>query len=341
MEEEKKEVPLVVARKLASIQEISSVTSINNDLDLVKVLGWQIVVRKNDFKLNEKVVYFEIDSQLPDWFNELEMSDYKSKSSMIAGVLSQGIVKPITCLKNYEKYKIGDDISEEIDVKKYDDEGKLISAKENKEFPISIVPKTDEPRIQSEPRYIDTFKGKAYVATLKYDGTSSTFLLDPINKKELWVTSRNKLLEKGKKESNTYYYVANKYKLAEKLAKFPEYAIQGEVYGPDIQNNPFMIKDKQLAVFNIMSLTQNRCLDYDEMVDVCKEMGLPYAETVERGESFNYTIDELLEKAKGVYVGTQNNREGLVFRLAKFWDTPGIRASFKVINNDYLQIKNK
>lgn len=335
MEEEKKEAPLVIARKLASVQLISVVSSINDDLDLVKVLGWQVVVLKNQFKQGDKIVYFEIDAKLPDWFTELEMDDYRSRTSVIAGVLSQGIIKPVTCIKDHEKYQIGDDVSEILDVGKYDDEGKIISSRENKEFPISIVPKTDEPRIQSEPRYLEVFKGKAFVATLKYDGTSGTFLLDPKNNKELWVASRNKIVGKGK-EGGQYLAIAEKYKLAEKLMKFPDYAIQGEVYGAGIQKNPFNIKEKRLAVFNIKSLSQNRCLDYDELVEACKILELPYAEAVLRGDSFNFTVDELLEIAKGKYKDTENNREGIVFRLAKYWDTPGIRASFKVINNEYL-----
>ncbi len=339
MEEEKKEVPLVVARKLASIQEISSITPLNNDLEIAKVLGWQVVIRKNEFKSGEKIVYFEIDTQLPEWFNEMEMSDYKSKTSLIAGILSQGIIKPITCLKNNEKYKIGDDISEEMNVRKYDDEEKLMSVKENKEFPIYLVPKSDEPRIQSEPRYLEVFKGKPFVATLKYDGTSSTFMIDPTNNKELWVASRNKLLEKGKKESGSYYSIADKYKIAQKLAKFPDYAIQGEIYGAGIQKNPLMVKDKHLAVFTIYSLSQNRCLDYDEMIEACNKLELPYVEAVFRGDNFNFSVEELLEKVKGVYKNTENPREGLVFRLEKYWDTPSLRASFKVVNNDYL-LKN-
>ena len=335
MEEEKKEAPLVVARKLASVQLISSITPLNDQLDIVKVLGWQVVTLKNDFKPGDKIVYFEIDSKLPEWFTELEMDDYRAKTSVIAGVISQGIIKPITCVKDHEKYQVGDDLSEVLEVGKYDDEGKIISAKENKEFPISVVPKTDEPRIQSEPRYLEVFKGKSFVASLKYDGTSGTFLLDPTNKKDLWVASRNKLVAKGK-QGGEYWAIAEKYKLAQKLQKFPDLAIQGEVYGAGIQKNPFKLKEKRLAVFTIKSLSLNRCLDYDEMVETCKELDLPYAEAIVRGDNFNFSLDELIELAKGKYQDTENEREGLVFRLAKYWDTPCIRASFKVINNDYL-----
>jgi len=224
-----------------------------------------------------------------------------------------------------------------LDVQKYDDEGALISVSENKEFPIFLIPKTDEPRIQSEPRYLEVFKGKAYYACLKYDGTSSSFLLDQEKKDDLWVCSRNKLLPKAKKDA--YCQIAEKYKLLEKLLKNPDLAIQGEVYGPGIQKNPFEIKDKCLAVFTIYSLSQKRCFDYEEMVEICKKLDLPVVEVVDKGDNFDYDIDGLLEKAKGCYGSTKNPREGIVYRLAKYWDSPTCRASFKVINNEYL-IKN-
>lgn len=339
--EESKETPLVIARKLASVQEIASLTFLNDDLEIAKILGWQIVVRKGEFQPNQKVIYFEIDTQLPEWFIEHEMTDYKSKTSIIAGALSQGIIKPITCLQENENYKVGDDVSEVLNVKKYDDEGQLLSVQENKEFPIYLVPKTDEPRIQSEPRYIDIFKGKPYVATVKYDGTSSTFMIDPTNVKNLWVASRNKLLVKGAKDPGGHFAIAEKYKIAKKLEQYPNYAIQGEIYGPGLMKNPLNVKDKSLAVFTIFDLKENRCLDYDEMADICKKLDLSCVQTFERGDKFDYTLEELLEKSKGVYEGTENAMEGLVWRLERFWDTPTIRASFKVINDNYLIKNNK
>ncbi len=331
---EKKLEDLVVSRKLASVQIISSITPLGTELEIAKVLGWQVVIRKGEFKQGEKVLYFEIDSKLPEWFTDMEMTDYRAKTVLIEGVLSQGLIKSVTYLKEHEKYNVGDDVSEVLDVMKYDDEGVLLSVQENQEFPIHLIPKTDEPRIQSEPRYLEVFKGKPYFACLKYDGTSSSFMLDQETKNDLWVCSRNKLIPASKKDN--YWQIAEKYKLLDKLKKHPDLAIQGEIYGTGIQKNPFEIKEKRLAVFTIYSLTQRRCLDYDEMSEVCKGLELPVVEVIEKGDNFDYDIDRLLENTKGFYGNTKNPREGLVFRLQKYWDSPTCRASFKVINNDYL-----
>ena len=47
-------------------------------------------------------------------------------------------------------------------------------------FP-SFIPKTDEMRVQSVPEVLDEIHGLPYVITLKYDGTSSTFCIDPLD----------------------------------------------------------------------------------------------------------------------------------------------------------------
>lgn len=54
-------------RKLASIQEIKSVKPIPDadKIEVASILGWEVVVRKDEFKAGEKIVYFEIDSFLP------------------------------------------------------------------------------------------------------------------------------------------------------------------------------------------------------------------------------------------------------------------------------------
>jgi hypothetical protein len=75
------------------------------------------------------------------------------------------------------------------------------------------------------------------------------------------------------------------------------------------------------------------------MVEACTLLDLPCAKVLERGDSFKYTLEDLFELVKGNYEGTENQREGLVFRLAKNWYRPNIRASFKIISTDFLMVK--
>jgi RNA ligase (TIGR02306 family) len=55
-------------RKLASIQRIKALEPIEGADAIMKatVLGWQLVVKKDEFKVGELCVYCEIDCIMPD-----------------------------------------------------------------------------------------------------------------------------------------------------------------------------------------------------------------------------------------------------------------------------------
>src|SRR5438876_1094061 len=92
-------------RKLASIRKISEVLPIEgaDNIELVKVDGWQCVTKKGEFKPGDLCIYFEIDSFLPirSEFEFLRKSSYKKmgdkegfrlKTIKLRGHLSQGLV---------------------------------------------------------------------------------------------------------------------------------------------------------------------------------------------------------------------------------------------------------
>jgi len=229
-------------------------------------------------------------------------------------------------------------------------------------FPSHLgIPKTDEPRIQSAPELLEAFKGKPYYATLKYDGSSATYCFDITkpneNSYEFCICSRNYI------SPESYYDRAEKiYDIRNKLQKAGHHiAIQCEIYGPKIAKNPLQKKELSIAVFNVFDINEKRFFDLDEMEKFCKEYDLPLVEILEKGENFNYaSVEELIQLAKGNYEGTNNPREGVVFRTQKefhiIYDEEEIcdqlgnislqeklkhleklkRKSFKIINDDYL-----
>jgi len=67
------------------------------------------------------------------------------------------------------------------------------------------------------------------------------------------------------------------------------------------------------------------------MRELCESLGVAVVPLEERGESFGYTLEELLEKAKGKYPSGLD-KEGIVVRDA---NSPKA-VSFKVLNNDAL-----
>ena len=58
----------------------------------------------------------------------------------------------------------------------------------------------------------------------------------------------------------------------------------------------------------------------------------------ETGDSFNYRLDELIEKARGKYPSGVF-KEGIVIRTQEFQHNDSLqhKMSFKVLNNDFLK----
>jgi RNA ligase (TIGR02306 family) len=333
------------SRKLASVQIVEDIKPHlnSNHLALATVLGWQVVIKKEEVKVGDKIVYFEIDSILPEkeWSNFLKVKKFKIKTIKLCGEISQGLIMPLKILSdngevNPDDFTPGQDLTNLIGVKKHQTETELTSEQIACSFPLEHIEKSDEPRIQSEPQILIGFKGKPYYATLKYDGTSSTYLVDPNNKEEFYVCSRNLRRQYIKKSDEIYSFIADKYKIREKLlAEDCRYAIQGEIYGPKVAKNLLGVKNQTMAVFNARDLKEKRYLDCEELEALCKKLDLPMVEIIEKGEDFNYSLNELKEKSKGNYPNTKNPREGLVFRLTQNWYSEK-RNSFKIINDDFL-----
>ena len=336
-------------RKLASVQVITSLTPMGkkNEEELATVLGWKVLVRANKFKVGEKIIYFEIDSVLPNdkkWTKGIKPKNLHVQTVKRYNEISQGmILKLDTLLKVDYNMKIdeleeGHDLTELLEIKKYDENSEDAIKEKEKKFPSEIIEKSDEIRLQSNLNYIDLFLGKEFYSSLKYDGSSATYLIVPETNK-FKVCSRNMGISED--EKNIYNDIAVKYDIKNKLIKAGGiYAIQGEVYGPKVNGNPLKVPDLRIAVYTIKNIKNNYYLGLEEMRKVCKDLDLPIVQVIEEGV-FNYkTVEELIEKSKGNYPDTDRPREGLVYRLKEDWNKDGKRLSFKVINDDYL-IKSK
>ena len=280
-------------RKLASVQVISDIIPHTNPKavekwEIAKVLGWEVVIAKGQFQKDEKIIYFEIDSLLPNdksWAAPMKGNKFRVKSKKLAGALSQGFIAKLSILKDYDtefnetKYEIGYNLTELLNIVKYDNNADFNykKVKPLESFPDKLMTRSDEPRIQSNQQYLEIFKDKPYYITLKYDGMSGTFLFVD---DEFYICSRNTRVNSG-----PYLQIAKKYKIEEKLKSFnKQYAIQGECYGPNIIKNFLGVKEVEFVVFTIKDLKNNRYLDMQELIDLCEKMELPMVKILEKGD---------------------------------------------------------
>jgi RNA ligase (TIGR02306 family) len=258
---------------------------------------------------------------------------FRIRTMKLRGVLSQGLLLPIEAFEGLHDVSEGDDVTQRLGVEKYEPPAPQGMGDFRAAFP-GWLRKTDEMRVQSVPEVLDELRGLPYVATLKYDGTSATFGINPRGD-EFHVCGRNFSLLDG---DNFYWRVARKYDIEAILRRFPDYAIQGEICGPGIQKNRLMLRETTLFVFNVYDWRNARYLNFDEARQWLVENGLTPVEVVEEGDAFSHDQASLLALAEGKYPGTNNEREGIVIRPReeRFSPTLGGRLSFKAISNRFL-----
>ena len=333
-------------RKLASVQRVLAVEPIPNAdaIELVRINGWQCVTKKSEFVPGALGVFFEIDAVPPDaelfrflWTKTDEPvarpEKYRIRTMRLRGALSQGLFLPLAAFPEINDASEGDDLTAALGVGKYEPPVMANGGDFRGPFP-PMVPKTDEMRVQSVPAVLDELRGKPYAITLKYDGTSATFVIDP-RTGAFHAASRNQSVREG---ANPYWEAARRYEIETVLRANSNYAIQGEIVGPGVQKNPLGLKEQHLFVFNVYDITRAAFLPHAEARAFLASAKLPAVETLGTGASFAHTQEELLTLAEGKYPGTKNEREGIVIRpLAETWsEALGGRLSFKAISNRYL-----
>ena len=73
----------------------------------------------------------------------------------------------------------GHDLTEFLGVTKFDENSEEGKKEKEKKFPTDIIEKSDEIRVQSNLTYIELFSGKEFYSSIKYDGSSATYLIEP------------------------------------------------------------------------------------------------------------------------------------------------------------------
>jgi len=333
-------------RKLASIQTITEILPIEgaDKIVCVKILGWQCVALKTEFSINDKCVFFEIDSVLPiaSWNDHLRKDPIKPlriKTIRLRGVLSQGLALPISILPQ-GKYEVGEDVTSLINVEKYEPIVPAhLSGMVEGNFP-TFLHKTDEPRLQSEPYVLAEAidKGLVLVGTLKMDGTSFTAYRREF---DFGVCSRNLNLKET--EDNAHWKMARKLKLEEILRSEPRnLCIQGEMVGPGIQGNRMGLKEVDLYLFNLFDIDTGKYAGYNELVEFGKKHNVKVVPVVAQkdfGFGETTTVSKMLEVASALNYDNGTPAEGIVWRSAceTYSEVLKGRMSFKTISNRFLE----
>lgn len=347
-------------RKMTSVKTITNLTMIP-DSDFIELAtvnnGWDVVVKKGSHKINEQVVYFEIDSIIPasddrflTIFSQEKPKNYQTNNGFsfgwklhtkkIRGKISQGLIMPLSEFPEInENNQL--DLDNLLNIQKHEP---YIESREAKgTFPYYIK-KTSLERVQNI--WDEISLDEKFYATLKVDGLSMTIFNYENDGKNTGVCSNGVMLKEDK--MNAYTNTAKNFKILEKIQKFNfdnfselkfktplnnNIAIQGEVYGLGLEKNREKIKTIEFVGFNIYSIDNQQSLLPQNTFKIFEDMNIPHVPVIYKEKSLRElgvsTLADLLELANLESLHGQI-AEGLVFRSCER------DFAFKVINNQYL-----
>jgi RNA ligase (TIGR02306 family) len=370
-----------MTRKLASIRRIADIQPIEgaDAIVVATVDGWKIVVKKDEFKVGDLAVYLEIDSWVPH-----ELAPFLSKGQepreyngvkgerlrtiKLRGQVSQGLLlKPDQLVFAVEvksiapKYVLstmgwdeeGADLTEALGIQKW--EAPIPAQLQGQAagmFPTSLIPKTDQERIQNcfgeiqkrakrfatekvwnaETQTLEEhpvavpedFKEPTYEVTMKLDGSSCTIFRW---EGELRVCSRNLEL-KINDENKDNTFVAMALKIGDKVPN--GFAFQGEVMGPGIQGNREGFTEHKFFVFDIFDIRNHEYLAPAKRREIRRTFGLNHVPVLGTDWKAPASVEDGLTLAEGPSIN-HKIREGLVWKCN---EDPSF--SFKTISNQFL-----
>lgn len=340
-------------RKMASVRKITNLLPIEgaDAIELALVDGWQVVVKKGDFSVNQLAVYFEIDSWVPNAIAPFltkgkEPREYNGvkgerlKTVKLRGALSQGLLLPVSVLPENYAYEEGADCSEILGVQKWEAEtyatqgGKAVS-----NWP-SIIPKTDEERVQNLKAVFETkILTDMFELSEKLDGSSATYYIDEDG--VFHAMSRN--VDLARDENNLWWKMSDKYNIEEKLLMLwaddefrkicPKgFCIRGEIVGPGVNGNKLKLEEHRFYVYNLYDVATNSYAPSKDRLDMVQQLNLLHVPVHQDIVKFTGTFEKLIEAADGKSViNPEIKREGIVMK-----SVTDPNFTFKVVSNEWL-----
>jgi len=340
-------------RKLASIRRIDELNPIEgaDKIEVATVGGWKVVCQKGLYVVGDLAVYFEIDSFIPTAvapfltkeghypkvFERVEGE--RLKTIKLRGQLSQGLLIPLKEIvplfpdsefdegqELMEFFREDADMTEFLGILKWE---KAIPAQlagiSRGNFP-TLIPKTDQERVQNMKKEIAAAQGQVYEVTEKLEGSSMTcYVIDG----EFGVCSRNLNLKET--EGNSFWIAARDNDLEQKmLARQYDFAIQGELIGPGVQGNIYKLTKPEFYVFDIYDVKDGEYMNPAARRQLVESLGLKHVPILDDMYVLNDDVEQLLTLAEGKSRMFDTEREGIVFKQ----NDGGM--TFKAISNIYL-----
>ena len=298
--------------------------------------GYEVMVSK-DIQPGQLVAFIQEGAILPvrDTWEWLRKRCYREnlngfngfliKPQKFQGIKSWGLAVPLAELgleeSVYSKFKAGEDITELLEIHKYEPEedasptkgeskkaypkwvkfclshlltrwiGRLWQKKHQSSgggFPSDLISKSDETTIQNMKGALQKYADEKVVITAKMEGQSFCVVPTFKGKKFIgaYVCSRNNAYKVP--DNSIFWNMMRKYDIVNKMkelwkAEHRAFILQGEQVGPGIQNNIYNFKENQWFLFTVKDFETLNQLSYTEMEKVAKIFGCKVVPAVDCG----------------------------------------------------------
>jgi|SRR5580765_1060954 len=334
------------------VAAIENLTPHNNadSLELAQILGWQMVVRKGEYKVGNKVVYLPIDTVLPqELSDQFGVTNYLSKGRVrctrLRGEPSFGLaIKP-----DNESWQVGDDVAEyyeKLGVKKYEPPVRGIQgngrsggrAPDAEDEHALFVKYTGIENMRNYPSVFQ--KDETVILTEKIHGCNSRV---GVVEGEFMAGShavRRKRPEDDNFSTNLYWYPLSLSPVRDLLenltGQHKQVILFGEIYGNRLQTLDYGHKDTLgYRVFDI--LIDGHYLDWPDFTLLCSQYNI---ETVPVVASLPFSLDIIKKHSEGNTLLMEDNahiREGVVVKPLQERRDPKLgRVILKYVGDQYL-----
>jgi RNA ligase (TIGR02306 family) len=232
-------------------------------IEMATLVGssFEFVIKKNQFKKGDEVLYFPLDSLLPEWLLEkLELSGKlngknknRIKTVKLRGQISQGIVTDLSLLDNWNEQN--QTITEFLEVIKYEVPAILIKNANLVSLPIGLSVYD----IEGVDKYVEIgeiLKLQLVEITEKLEGSNFSVTYSNLDNK-IYVNQRKHSIQPIEGDSHAFWEIAHNQKIIDFVNRLHEtftdsnITVYGEFIGPQVQSNIYKLQQFQVKLFDI------------------------------------------------------------------------------------------
>jgi len=317
-------------------------------LSVVRVFGWNVVVKTSEWASREHGIYIPPDYVVPDtesfaWLNG-HGSGRRIRVRRFRGEMSQGLLVPLESFPDVDTMKLVGNIgkvpvgegmpldAELYSVKRYEAVNKFITGGEAVSGPNEWCPVYDIESWYQHSKLL--VPGEEVVITEKIHGANARFTSGFCGSRREW---------KSNEEGSIYWKAYNETQGAKSWCEcheptqspyFSRGFVYGEIYGW-VQDLRYDMDRGQVkfAAFDIFD--NGRFVDYDVFQNQCRIFKIPMVPELYRGP---YDPAQAVALASGQSTIASHIREGVVIRpVQERQDSKIGRVILKIVSNEYLE----